>query len=118
MKNDAAVKFLLEKGASTEFRDPTNGESLAHLSARIGNMHALKLLTKYDSVDFAGNTPLHAAVRHQNFEAIQHLVSACNTIINVSNSNGRTCLHEAVANGDWTLTRYLLYHGAVRKVFA
>jgi len=61
------------------------------------------------------STPLHAAVRHGQFEMAKNLV-ASGAKINVYNFEGQTPLHCAIQSGDPEIVEYLIDEGAFINV--
>src|SRR6266705_593440 len=96
------AKLLIAKGADAKARTP-NGETVLHAAATTGTFLAVKALADAGA-DLnvqdasAGNTPLHAAVSHDDIVLIHYLISK-SVRTDLRNSAGLTALELAKGRG-------------------
>ena len=70
--------------------------------------HGMKL----KETNLGGLTPLHTAIEIGNEDAVSHILSIDNSIVNMSDYQGRTPLHFAAKNGSYSICIKLLQASA------
>jgi len=76
--SDSAVDFLIQQGANLRILPKGDTSSYLHLAAENGNEKLVKKFTDaklpVNRPDAQGNTPLHLAVKYDNYDAAAHLL--------------------------------------------
>ena len=93
-----AVKVLINNGLTKEFINAKNNEARTalHESATLGNIELTKFLLENGAVesinaqDFAGETPLHGAVRNRYDELVKILRQEYNANHTIRNTVGES----------------------------
>ncbi len=106
------ASLLIQRGAKP---DVDGGVSLVHLVAEKGPVSVLPALLAYpgqlERLDASGQTPLMAAARADNGEAVR-LLLAHDADPNRADRDGLTPLHAAAQTGDAALAEHLIAAGA------
>jgi len=101
--------LLIKKGAN--IKEKFDGNSLLHLSTKLGNKNFVSLYLSYallvDERGENGETPLMIALKKGNNSLIQFLISK-GANINLANTNGDTPLSIAVGNADIKIVQQLI----------
>lgn len=105
-------KLVIKKGGN--FKEKFEGNSLLHLSSKIGNKNLVSLYLDYalliDEKGENGETALMIALKKSKNELVKYLISK-NANINIANTNGDTPLSLAVGNADIEIVRQLIDNG-------
>lgn len=111
-KNDERFPQLLEKCKDINIKDE-DGQSLIHVAAANGNLHAARQLSSagidVNSVDSDGNTPLHYAAEYQNVSMADILLNAGGKL-SIKDKHGNTPVWTAVFNarGNYSLVELFM----------
>ena len=101
--------LLIKKGAN--IKEKFEGNSLLHLSTKLGNKNLVSLYLSYallvDERGENGETPLMIALKSGNYSLVQFLISK-KANINLANTNGDTPLSLAVANAELKIVQQLI----------
>lgn len=111
----AAVKFLLDKGASVEARN-ANGFTALHTASAKGRLAVVEVLLKRGAKAAVEcgpkrHTPLHDAAFDGHLAVARALLGA-GAAIDARTSEGATPLHGAAQNGHADMVEFLLVKGA------
>ena len=99
----------------SEYRyDLNNVRGVLHEACKHGNLSMIKMLIEHgahvDEKDGDGSTPLHLAVGYNKHEIAAELLSKCDP--NIQDKQGMTPLHIACIDGDLSMVKSLIDHGA------
>eukprot|EP00043_Microstomoeca_roanoka_P004986 m.52990 g.52990 ORF g.52990 m.52990 type:complete len:962 (+) comp12746_c1_seq1:146-3031(+) len=106
------LKLLMSKLA-----DAASGKhALLHVAAQAGRTTCLKYLLDNQvpatKTDHNGNLPLQVAIAHEQFPAVEMLVTPSKTVLDNLNREGYNALHLAIMAKDQRTFQLLLLHGA------
>jgi len=77
--NTRVLAILISKNINLQIRETTTRDTLLHLAARFANKETIALLldnsVKLEERNNAGFTALHEAIIHQNYEAVETLLT-------------------------------------------
>jgi ankyrin repeat protein len=108
------VKLLLENKADPNLEDKYKTDMLL-IAVKNNDVDCVKLLLEYkaniDVHDRSGMNCFHVACQEKNFEILTVLLSFEHTSLNSVDNQGRSALHNAVANNDLKSVDALLNAG-------
>lgn len=107
---DAAF-YLIEKGADTQLTDNTGHKAIDYATAH-GLREAVIRLSRTETKDARGNTPLHQAVYNGQGEVVRTLLTTSDGMLDATNDNGETPLVIACLKENLRIAKLLIEAGA------
>ncbi|XP_013420922.1 uncharacterized protein LOC106181164 isoform X2 [Lingula anatina] len=108
------VVKLLQHGATTALPN-RHGQNAFHLAAKRPPNDCLKILLRQSDIqseinarDYEGHTPVHVAVTHNNFEAVELLLAHGADVDAMDGKSGKTALFHAAENNQYQMVKKLL----------
>lgn len=114
-QNKQEVKQLIKQGTDVNECSSFSKKTPLH-EAVLFSFDISKTLLKHgadvNTLDFTGQTPLHACMSFFNTHKTAELLLLYKADINIQTHKGKTALHKAVKNGDIKKIKLLLAHNA------
>lgn len=114
----ALLLAMLERGASTQVPDPTNGWKPLHDASRIGEVSLIQLLLDHgadvNARTHVDSQPLSLATEYRHYSVAELLIQRGAHVngLGAHQSSTSTPLHLAIGNVDLDMVRLLLAHGS------
>lgn len=109
------VSFLLDRKANFD-ATCANGFTALHLSANTGASNCVALLikagAKLDIRDDFGRNAIHLAASNGHIEVVQRICQANKGMVDITDKDGNTPLHDSITANQVSVAMELLKHGA------